>query len=659
MSVFNLVSQFEPKGDQPHAIDVLTNGVLSGDEHQVLLGVTGSGKTFTIANVIANTGRPTLVMAPNKILAAQLYSEFTELFPDNAVGYFVSYYDYYQPEAYLPAQDLYIEKDSNINEQIDKMRHAATHALLTRRDVIIVASVSCIYGLGNPEAYKAMLIRTKKGDVLNRQDFLRKLVEIQYQRNDYDFHRGNFRVRGDCVEIIPAYEDAKAVRIEFFGDELERIMEIDSVTARPLAELDEVTILPCSHYVTTEDRLKNAIVGIKSELESRIRYFHENNKPLESARIEQRTKFDIEMMEEMGFCKGIENYSRYLTGRKSGEAPPTLIEYFPRDFLMVVDESHISIPQIGGMYNGDRSRKGTLVEYGFRLPSALDNRPLRFEEFESLVNQIIYTSATPSTYEMEKSQKRVVEQIVRPTGLMDPVVHVRSTEGQIDDILNEIGIRAKNEERTLLTTLTKKFAEDLSSFFAENGVRARYMHSDVESLERVEILRSLRKGDFDVLVGINLLREGLDLPEVSLVIILDADKEGFLRSTRSFIQTFGRAARNVNGTVIMYADKITKSMRTAMDETSRRRKIQGEYNKKHGITPQTIKKSISDVMHSIYERDYATVDVDVEPISPEKMRKKVKALKRQMLAAAKKFDFERAAEIRDRILELERSSMGI
>jgi excinuclease ABC subunit B len=662
MSLFRLTTEFKPAGDQPQAIEKLTQSVLDGKKHQVLMGVTGSGKTFTMANVIANVNLPTLVMAPNKTLAAQLYAEFKELFPDNAVEYFISYYDYYQPEAYMPAQDLYIEKDSAINEQIDKLRHSATHSLLTRRDVIIVASVSCIYGLGSPEAYQGMLVRLEAGKRIDRQEFLSKLVEIQYERNDYDFHRGTFRVRGDSVEILPAYEDAKAVRFEFFGDELTKIVEIDSLTSKPIGEIKEVAIYPGSHYVTPQERLKQAVDGIKQELDERVKYFHEHNKVLEKARIEQRTKFDIEMMEEMGYCKGIENYSRYLTGRKTGEPPPTLIEYFPRDFLLFIDESHISVPQIGGMYHGDRSRKTTLVEYGFRLPSALDNRPLRFDEFERLVNQVVFVSATPAEFELEKVKKKVVEQVVRPTGLMDPTVEVRPTGGQIDDLLKEIQKRVAVQERVLVTTLTKRMAEELSDYMREHGTRVRYLHSDVESLERVEILRSLRKGEFDVLVGINLLREGLDLPEVSLVAILDADKEGFLRSARSLIQTFGRASRNVNGAVICYADQMTQSMSRAISETDRRRKLQKAYNEKYGITPETIKKKISDVLHSIYEADYPSlpaIEGEEKVIPLEEIPKTIERLRRQMLAAAKRLEFERAAEIRDRITKLEKHSLGL
>ncbi len=660
MDRFKLVTDFTPKGDQPQAIERLTEGVLKGERDQVLLGVTGSGKTFSIAHLIANVNKPTLVMAPNKTLAAQLFGEFKELFPENAVEYFVSYYDYYQPEAYLPAQDLFIEKDSSINESIDRLRHSATHSLLTRRDVIIVASVSCIYGLGSPEAYQSMLVATAKGDTIDRQRLLRRLIDIQYQRNDTDFHRGTFRVRGDVVEIIPAYEDAKAVRLEFFGDELTRIVEIDSLTGKPLGELNEVTIFPGSHYVTTEERMKLAMDAIRDELRERLQQYEREGKVLERARIEQRTMFDLEMMEEMGFCKGIENYSRHLTGRAPGEPPPTLIEYFPTDFLLVIDESHITVPQIGGMFSGDKARKQTLVEYGFRLPSALDNRPLRFDEFEKLVKQTVYVSATPADYEMNNSKGRVIEQIVRPTGLIDPAPEVRPTSGQVDDLLGEINKCVAKGERVLVTTLTKRMAEELSDYFREKGVRVRYLHSDIESLERVEILRALRLGEFDVLVGINLLREGLDLPEVALVAILDADREGFLRSSRSLIQTFGRAARNVEGRVILYADSETDSMKRAIGETLRRRKLQEAYNKKHGITPETVKKKISDVLHSIYERDYVEIPArDEEYVAPEKIPVMIAKLTREMLAAAKKLEFERAAELRDRIGELRNREVGI
>ncbi|MBI4124719.1 MAG: excinuclease ABC subunit UvrB [Deltaproteobacteria bacterium] len=659
---FRLVTDFKPQGDQPQAIEKLTEGLLQNKKHQVLLGVTGSGKTFSVANVIANVNRPALVIAPNKTLAAQLYAEFKELFPENAVEYFISFYDFYQPEAYMPAQDLYIEKDAMINEQIDRLRHAATHALLTRRDVIIVASVSCIYGLGSPEAYHGMLLRTVSGKTVERQALLKKLVEIQYERNDYDFHRGTFRVRGDSVEIFPAYEDCKAVRLEFFGDELEKIVEIDPLTGEKAGELNEVCVYPASHYVTPEANLKRAVKEIEKELEERIKHFKNNNQLLEAQRIEQRTRYDLEMMEEMGRCKGIENYSRYFTGRKPGEPPPTLLEYFPRDFLLFIDESHIGVPQIGGMYEGDRARKKTLVEYGFRLPSALDNRPLRFDEFESWVNQIIYVSATPAEYEMKKAKGEIIEQVVRPTGLIDPKVEVRPTEQQVEDLHREILKRVQNNERVLVTTLTKRMSEQLAEFYREKGLKVRYLHSDIEALERVEILRDLRNGVFDVLIGINLLREGLDLPEVSLVAILDADKEGFLRSERSLIQTFGRAARNVNGTAILYADQQTRSMKQAIAETDRRRKKQEAYNKKNGITPATIQKKISEVLHSIYEKDYA----EVPPAADEKLPEGVEAigaeigkLRKKMLQHAQKLEFEEAAALRDRIQKLEAYALRV
>lgn len=632
----------------------MTEGLLAGKKHQTLLGVTGSGKTFSVANVIANVNKPALVIAPNKTLAAQLYAEFKELFPENAVEYFISYYDYYQPEAYVPARDLYIEKDSCINEQIDRLRHSATHALLTRSDVIIVASVSCIYGLGSKEAYNGMLVRTTAGKNFERKELLSKLVEIQYERNDYDFHRGTFRVRGENIEIFPAYEDCKAVRLEFFGEELEKVIEIDPLTGQTLGTLDEVCIYPASHFVTPEAQMKNALSQIRKELEERIQYFKNHNKLLEEQRIEQRTRFDLEMLEEMGRCKGIENYSRYFTNRKPGEAPPTLLEYFPRDFLLFIDESHITVPQIGGMYEGDRSRKNTLVEYGFRLPSALDNRPLRFDEFETWTNQVVYVSATPAEYEIKKSKGDIVEQVVRPTGLMDPEVEVRPTDHQVEDLYQEIQNRIRAKERVLVTTLTKRMAEQLAQFYREKGVLVRYLHSDIESLERIEILRDLRLGKFDVLIGINLLREGLDLPEVSLVAILDADKEGFLRSERSLIQTFGRASRNVNGMAILYGDKMTQSMKRAIEETNRRRKKQTIYNKQHGITPTTIQKKISDVLSSIYEQDYPQGPTFLGGTlpDPEKLPKMIEKLRCQMLEAAKQLDFEKAAEIRDQIRQL-------
>ncbi len=607
MNPFKLVSDFEPKGDQPQAIEKLSKAVLKGVSHQVLLGVTGSGKTFTMANVIEKVQRPALVISHNKTLAAQLYGEFKELFPENAVEFFVSYYDYYQPEAYIPSTDTYIEKDTQINEDIDKMRHSATRSLLERNDVIIVASVSCIYGLGSPEAYHGMLLYLEKGMAISREEILSKLVEIQYERNDIDFHRGTFRVRGDVIEVFPAHEEYRAIRIDLFGDEVEAIAEVDPIRGKLIQPLDKVPIYPGSHYVTPPDRLQMAIQNIREELRERTEWFRSRNRLLEAQRLEQRTNFDLEMLRELGYCQGIENYSRHLTGRKSGEPPPTLLDYYPKDFLLFIDESHVTIPQLIGMYRGDRSRKETLVEYGFRLPSALDNRPLMFEEFEERVHQAVYVSATPSAYEMKKSSGRIVEQIIRPTGLSDPSLEVKPAKNQVDDLLEEIQKRVKKKERVLVTTLTKRMAEDLTEYYADLGIRVKYLHSDIHTLDRVEILRELRLGKFDVLIGINLLREGLDLPEVSLVAILDADKEGFLRSEKSLIQTFGRAARNVNGQVILYADKMTGAMDQAILETNRRRKIQEEYNKVHRITPQTVKKAVRNILASIYEADYFTV----------------------------------------------------
>ncbi|MGE5653632.1 MAG: excinuclease ABC subunit UvrB, partial [Bacillota bacterium] len=597
MPPFQLVSDYQPRGDQPEAIEKLAAGVVRGDKEQTLLGVTGSGKTFTMANVIAQVQKPTLVIAHNKILAAQLCSEFREFFPHNAVEYFVSYYDYYQPEAYIASTDTYIEKDSQINDEIDKLRHSATSALLERRDVIIVASVSCIYGLGSPADYLDLHLALKPGTVMDRDEILRRLVAIQYQRNEIDFRRGRFRVRGDTLEIFPANTSEKAIRVEMFGDEVERITEIDIVTGEVLAELDHIAIYPASHYVTPKDNLQRAIVDIQQELALRLQEFNDQGRYLEAQRLEQRTNYDLEMLSEMGFCQGIENYSRHIAGREPGAPPEVLIDYFPKDFLVIIDESHVSLPQIRGMYAGDRSRKDSLVEHGFRLPSAYDNRPLRFHEFEERINQVIYVSATPGDYETSRSQQ-VVEQIIRPTGLLDPEISVRPIKGQIDDLYAEIVKRAERKERVLVTTLTKKMAEDLTDYLKGLGVKVRYMHSDIETLERMEIVRDLRLGVFDVLVGINLLREGLDLPEVSLVAILDADKEGFLRSDRSLIQTIGRAARNEQGRVIMYADKMTDSMARAIEETNRRRKLQMEHNTEHGITPQTIRKAVRDVIEA-------------------------------------------------------------
>ncbi|HYA93236.1 MAG TPA: excinuclease ABC subunit UvrB [Thermodesulfobacteriota bacterium] len=661
MNQFKLVSEFQPKGDQPQAIKSLSDGVLEGARHQVLLGVTGSGKTFTMANVIERVQKPTLVISHNKTLAAQLYGEFKELFPENAVEFFVSYYDYYQPEAYIPSTDTYIEKDTQINEEIDKMRHSATRSLLERNDVIIVASVSCIYGLGSPEAYHGMLLYLEKGMEISREEILSKLVEIQYERNDIDFHRGTFRVRGDVIEVFPAHEESRAIRVELFGDQVEDISEIDPIKGRVIERLDKVPIYPGSHYVTPPDRLEKAILSIREELKERLEWFRSKNQLLEAQRLEQRTKFDLEMLKELGYCQGIENYSRHLTGRSAGEPPPTLLDYYPKDYLLFIDESHVTIPQLIGMYRGDRSRKETLVEYGFRLPSALDNRPLMFEEFQERVRQVVYVSATPSEYEMRKSHGKIVEQIIRPTGLSDPRLDVKPAKNQVDDLFAEIQKRVKGKERVLVTTLTKRMAEDLTEYYADLGIRVKYLHSDIDTLDRVEIIRDLRLGKFDVLIGINLLREGLDLPEVSLVAILDADKEGFLRSEKSLIQTFGRASRNVNGQAILYADKMTQSMDQAILETNRRRKIQEEYNRVHGITPQTVKKSIRNIMASVYEADYLTIpavsDVREEYVPVKEIPSMIQKLKKQMKEAASHLEFERAAELRDKIHRLEETAL--
>jgi excinuclease ABC subunit B len=660
---FRLVAEFEPSGDQPQAIEDLVAGVQRGDRRQVLLGVTGSGKTFTMANVIARLHKPTLVIAPNKTLAAQLYHEFKVLFPDNAVRYFVSYYDYYQPEAYVPSTDTYIEKDASINDEIDKMRHSATKALLERNDVIIVASVSCIYGLGSPEAYFDMLVFVERGGRVDRDKLLRKLVDIQYERNDYDFHRGTFRVRGDVIEIFPAYEEARAVRIELFGDEIDRIAEIDPLRGQTLRALDKIAIYPASHYVTKPDQLKRAVDNIRDELRERLQGLRAEAKLLEAQRLEQRTMYDLELLDEMGFCPGIENYSRHLTGRAAGAPPPTLINYFPRDYLLIIDESHVTVPQIGGMYRGDRSRKETLVDFGFRLPSALDNRPLNFEEFDGLMGDTVYVSATPGTYEVGEAHGRVIEQLIRPTGLTDPEVIIRSAREQVDDLLDEIRKRTACNERVLVTTLTKKMAEDLTDYYLELGVRVRYLHSDIETIERVEIIRDLRKGTFDVLVGINLLREGLDLPEVSLVAILDADKEGYLRSERSLIQTIGRAARNVNGTVIMYAEQVTDSMRRALDETDRRRRVQQAYNAEHGVIPQTIQKAIAGSLVEVSEADYvdvaAVAEDSAEYVKLSEIPKRIRSLEREMRAAAADLEFERAALLRDEINQLRQRELAL
>ena len=657
MDRFKLISDFEPRGDQPAAITELAEGILRGDRDQVLLGVTGSGKTFTMAHVVATVNRPTLIIAPNKTLAAQLYGEFKELFPENAVEYFVSYYDYYQPEAYLPTTDTFIEKDSSINDEIDKLRHSATRSLLTRRDVLIVASVSCIYGIGSPESYQAMHIFFHQGDDYGRDDLLRKLVEIQYERNDVDFHRGSFRVRGDIVEVFPAHDDERALRVEFFGDTVEGISEIDPLRGQVIQRLSKCSIYPASHYVASRETLERAVEVIRIELEERIRWFREQNMLLEAQRIEQRTFFDIEMMEEMGFCQGIENYSRHFDGRAAGEPPYTLIDYFPKDFLLIIDESHITVSQIGGMYRGDRSRKETLVNYGFRLPSALDNRPLNFNEFTTKLNQTVYVSATPADYELRRTEGVVVEQVIRPTGLIDPAIEVRPAAGQVDDLLHEVRETAARGERILVTTLTKRMSEELTDYYRDLGVKVKYLHSDINTIERMQIIRDLRTGLFDVLVGINLLREGLDIPEVSLVAILDADKEGFLRSARSLIQTCGRAARNVAGRVIMYADTVTRSMGACIEETERRRIIQTEYNREHGITPQTVKKGLRSILESIEEHDYcslAKVAEQAEEYVPlEKIPGMVKKIRKEMLAAAKELDFEKAAELRDRIRKLQ------
>jgi len=655
---FKLVSDYEPKGDQPAAIEQLSRGILEGKKYQTLLGVTGSGKTFTMAHVVARMNRPTLLIAPNKTLAAQLYNEFRMLFPENAVEYFVSYYDYYQPEAYIPSTDTYIQKDSSINDMIDKLRHSATRSVLSRRDVLVVASVSCIFGLGAPEEYLGMRIDLEKNKEIDRDQLLRKLVEIHYERNDIDFHRGVFRVRGDRVEIFPAYEENRAIRIEFFGDEIEGITEIDPIKATVIRRLNQINLFPASHYVTEKATLKRAVETVKKELKERIEFFRKENKWIEAQRIEERTDFDLEMIEELGYCNGIENYSRHLTGRASGEPPPTLLDYFPKDFLLLIDESHITVPQLHAMYKGDRSRKETLVHYGFRLPSALDNRPLRFDELSSKICQVVFVSATPAEYELEMGKDGLVEQIVRPTGLIDPEIIIRSATNQVDDLYSEILDQVGRQERVLVTTLTKRMSEDLTEYFTDLGIRVRYLHSDITTLERMEIIRDLRLGKFDVLIGINLLREGLDIPEVSLVAILDADKEGFLRSARSLIQTCGRAARNVSGRVILYADTLTASIRRSMDETNRRRKIQKSYNKKHNITPASIEKEITAIFESVYEADYVSVDRTAESAavypSWDKLDDTIQALEEEMRLAAKSLEFERAAVLRDRIRTLKK-----
>ena len=652
---FDIQSNYQPSGDQPKAIAELVKGIKEGKHHQTLLGATGTGKTFTISNVIKEVNKPTLVMAHNKTLAGQLYSEFKEFFPNNAVEYFVSYYDYYQPEAYVPQTDTYVEKDSSINDEIDKLRHSATSALFERKDVIIIASVSCIYGLGSPEEYREMLLSIRTGMEIERNQLLRRLVDIQYERNDVNFTRGTFRVRGDVVEIFPASRDEKCIRVELFGDEVDRIREVDALTGEVLSEREHVAIFPASHFVTREEKMKKAIENIEIELEAQLEKFREEGKLLEAQRLEQRTNYDLEMMREMGFCSGIENYSRHLTLRESGATPYTLLDYFPKDFLLVVDESHVTLPQIRGMYNGDQARKQVLVDYGFRLPSALDNRPLKFDEFQSKVSQAIYVSATPGPYELEHTPE-MVEQIIRPTGLLDPTIDVRPIEGQIDDLIDEIHERIRCNERVLVTTLTKKMSEDLADYLKEMGLKVEYLHSEIKTLERIEILRELRKGTYDVLIGINLLREGLDIPEVSLVAILDADKEGFLRSERSLIQTIGRAARNANGHVIMYADKMTDSMKKAIDETKRRRLIQEAYNKEHGIVPKTIIKKIPDIIRATQaaeaEETYVTKVTKGKKLTKAELDKLIATLEIEMKDAAKALDFERAAELRDTIFEL-------
>jgi len=658
---FKLKADIEPKGDQPKAIEELVKGIKKGLKHQVLLGVTGSGKTFTMANVITKIGKPTLIIAPNKTLAAQLYNEFKKLFPENAVEYFVSYYDYYQPEAYVPITDTYIEKDASINDFIDRLRHSATAAVLSRRDVIVVASVSCIYGLGSPDEYFQKHLYLRRGAKIRRDELLRALVTMHYERTEMDFTRATFRVRGDIIEIFPSNEEKRAVRVSLWDNEIEEIKIIDPFRGKVLGKVSDIVIFPASHYVTSEDRLRKAIEGIREELKERVEYFKNKGLYLFAERLEKRTLYDLELLEEVGYCKGIENYSRYLDGRKPGEPPYTLLDYFPDDFLLFIDESHITIPQLRGMYRGDRSRKETLVEYGFRLPSALDNRPLTFEEFEKRVNQVIYVSATPGDYEIEKAEGRIIEQIIRPTGLLDPKVEVRPSENQVEDLYFEIKKRIEAKERVLVCTLTKRLAEELTDYYKELGIKACYMHSDLKTLERARIIRDLRKGVYDVLIGINLLREGLDLPEVSLIAILDADKEGFLRSERSLIQMIGRAARNVNGTAILYAHTITPAIKKAVEETERRRKIQEEYNKKHGITPKSVVKSLDDPLMRMVEADFVNLEKIVETTevfeSLESLRAEIEKVEKEMKEAAKNYEFEKAAILRDRLFSLKQLAL--
>lgn len=663
MADFKLVSEYVPRGDQPRAIQELTEGVLRGDQHQVLLGVTGSGKTFTMANVVANVKRPTLIIAHNKTLAAQLYGEFKQLFPENAVEYFVSYYDYYQPEAYVPSSDTYIEKDSSINEEIERLRHSATHSLMTRDDVLIVASVSCIYGLGVARVYLGMAIELETGKDIGRDTLMKRLVECQYERNDMDFHRGTFRVRGDTIEIFPIYEDSRAVRVEFFGDTVDKMTEFDPLRGQSLGTIPKMTIFPGSHYVTDTEQRHKAISAIREELRERLTELKQQNKLVEAQRLEQRTMFDLEMMEQLGFSNGIENYSRHLSGRAPGEAPPCLIDYFPKDLLLIIDESHQTIPQIGAMYRGDRSRKETLVDFGFRLPSAMDNRPLKFGEFEGFLKNAIYVSATPSEWEINKARGVLVEQVIRPTGLLDPIIEVRPAGNQVDDLLEEIRIRAKKGERVLVTTLTKRMAEDLTEYYAEVGVRVRYLHADIDAIERTAIIRDLRKGEYDVLVGINLLREGLDIPETSLVAILDADKEGYLRSHVSLIQTMGRAARNLNGRCIMYSDSMTVSMKKAIDETNRRREVQAAYNEEHHITPTAVKKAITDLSQYIYSADSLELPMAADGgavlFTKDEIRSLIAETEKRMMAYADEMEFEKAAAERDRLIVLREMDIGV